>query len=271
MNQEKWRRAYSPVPDALEAHVSSTLSGLEEEKKMRKLSLRTAIIAVAIVILLCGVAYALIESKTANLLGWFYGEEKKEELLSGDIAPSGQSRTLGDVVYTLDEVVYHEGGLYGTGSIRPADGANIVLLAEDYAVTDAAGYLLFYGPDEVVPEDAPSYAELAAQKNAKIILAKCVANGVLNEDGSLNASEIGYAFLPQQDGSIHFWFEFEGGAVEDGQMTAAQIDRAQEYLLSLYIANWEVTPEGEWLREAPNDTWLREDWIVNVSTMIENK
>ncbi len=274
MKREDWQRAYEPLPDALAHRVSSTLSSLEkEETVMRKHTLRSAVIALAILLALTGVAYALIESKTADIFGWFYGNETKENLLSGDIAPSGQSYTLGDVVYTLDEVIYKDGYLYGTGTIRAAEGANIVLVAEDYTVTSPAGYGLHYGYGETIPDDAPTYAELAKERGAKIILAKCVADGVLNEDSTLNASEIGYLQLPQPDGTIRFTFEFQGiVGNEYGQVVVIDsIDRASAYDIQLHLSNWEVTEDGEWLREEPNDTWLKTDWLVTVTPTMKEE
>lgn len=264
MKREDWQKAYEPLPAALELRVAYTLSRLEEERSVRKMSLRTAIIALAIVLALGGVAYAVIASQTAEYFGWFYGEEKKESLLAGDIAPSGESTSLGDVVYTLDDVIYKDGTVYGTGTIHPKEGANIVLMTEDYGVNEPAGYMLHYG-EEDIPEDAPSYAELAREMGAKIILATCVANGVLNEDGSLNASEIGITLLPQRDGSIRFTFEFQGRSGSE------VIHRAESYRLSLYIANWEVTQEGDWLREEPENTWLKTDWIVTVTPVMKGE
>jgi len=269
MKREDWRRAYEPLPEDLERRVCLALERLrEEEKPMRKFTLRTAALILALLLALGGVAYALLESKTADIFGWFYGEDKKQELLTGDIAPVEQDYRLGDVVYTVDDVIYQDGTVYGTGSIKPAEGANIVLLPEDYGVNEPAGYLLHYG-DETIPEDAPSYAELAAERGAKIVLARCVANGVLNEDGTLNASDIGYANLPQADGSIRFTFEFAGGPGEDGQGT--KITQARRYDLSLYLANWEVTPDGDWLREEPDNTWLKTDWTITVTPVLKGE
>lgn len=272
MKREDWQRAYQPLPDTLETRVYSTLAKLEEEKRpASRLSLRTAVILVAALLALGGVAYAMIQSKTADIFGWFYGGEMKEELLAGDIAPSGQSHRLGDIVYTLDEVIYRGGTVYGTGTMRAAEGANIVLMAEDYFVDEPAGYLLHYG-GETIPEDAPSYAELAEERNAKIILAMCRPNGILNEDDSLNASEIGYSLMPQHDGSIRFYFQFAGGAVEDGRMTEQSIDRAQIYRLSLLVLSWEVTRDGEWLRDdADVDTRLRDEWVVTVTPTMKGE
>ena len=132
-----------------------------------------------------GVAYAVFRSQTAEWFGWFYGSDTKDALLSGDIAPVGQSYRLGDVIYTFEDAIYKNGTVYGTGTMRAADGANVVLIAEDYGVNEPAGYSLHYGEDETIPDDAPSYAGLATQTGAKIILARCVANGVVNADGTL--------------------------------------------------------------------------------------
>lgn len=264
MNQTEWQKAYEPIPQQLEYRVSHTLEQLDGPIRNPRKKLRLSVLTAALILALCGVAFAMIHSQTADIFGWFYGEDMKNELLAGDIAPSGQSVQLGNVVYRLDEVVYSDGFIYGTGTILPADGANIVLIAEDYGVNDRAGYILHYG-DEVIPDDAPTYAELAQQRGAKIVLAKCVANGVTNPDGSLNASDIGYTQLPQADGSIRFTFEFTGGEVENGRLNETTIDRAQSYTISLRIGNWEVTPDGTWLREELNNTWLKQEWIVTVT------
>lgn len=270
MKHQDWRRAYEPLPEALSHRVAHTLSRLEHEKSMRKGSFRTAVIVLAALLALGGVAYALMESKTADIFGWFYGQEKKETLLAGDIAYSGQTYQLGEVIYTLDEVVYKDGFVYGTGTIAPAEGANLVLMAEDYGVNVAAGYLLYYGEEEIA-EDAPSYAELAAQRGAKILLAKCVADGVLNEDGTLNASEIGYTQLPQPDGTIRFTFEFEGSRSGEGERAANTIERAERYDVQLHLSNWEVTPEGDWLREDPENTYLAHEWTVTVTPVMKGE
>ncbi len=271
MTREDWRRAYGPLPETLEGRVFLALAQLkEEEKPVRKLTLRTAAIILALLLALGGAAYALFESKTADIFGWFYGDGKKQELLQGDIAPVEQRYQLGDVVYTVDDVIYKDGSVYGTGTISPAQGANVVLIPMDYGVNEPAGYILHFG-DETIPDDAPSYAELAKERGARILLAECVANGVLNDDGTMNASEIGFENLPQADGSIRFTFEFEGGAAEDGKAAEDTIERSTQYALSLYIANWEVTPDGSWLREEPQNTWLQTDWPVTVVPTVKGE
>ena len=133
MSQINWASAYEPIPQALEYRVKHTLEHLDDAPKTtRRLSLRTTVIALALLLALCGVAYAVYESITANLFGWFYGGHWKEELQNSDIAPMGQNIRLGDVTYTVEEMVYKtEGdyqGLYGVVRIAPAEGANVVLM-----------------------------------------------------------------------------------------------------------------------------------------------
>jgi hypothetical protein len=243
----------------------------QKEETIVKRKLSTGFLLAAVLLLvLAATAIALTSSKVADVFGWFYGDSKKDELLEGDIAPSGQSVTLGDVTYTLDEVIYSNNMLYGTGTISAAQGKEAVLLAEDYFVNDTAGYILHYGKENI-PLGAPTYAQLASQKGCKILLAKCVANGLV-ENGELNASEIGYTQLPQPDGTIRFTFEFAGGAVDDNnRLVEKDIGRAAAYTLSLHISNWEVTQDGEWLREEPNNTWLKEDWLVTVTPTVKEK
>lgn len=255
MKQSEWRRAYEPDPVRLEARVRHTLKNLDAAPAARPRMLRTALIAALVLALLCGIALAVYESRTADLAGWFGGEERKEELLAGDIAPSGESTRLGDVVYTLDDVIYKDGTIYGSGVIRAAEGANIVLIDENSGIYEPAGYPLHYGKDYTVPDGAPSYVELAKERGARLILAKCVADGVLDENGEPDS--VGYDQIPQIDGTIRFYFEFAGR--EGG------IERAESYDVILSIANWEVTPEGEWLREDPDNTWLKDEWVVTVT------
>ena len=147
MKQSEWRRAYDPDPVHLEARVRHTLKNLDAAPAARPRALRTALIAALVLALLCGIALAVYESRTADLAGWFGGEERKEELLAGDIAPSGESTRLGDVVYTLDDVIYKDGTIYGSGVIRAAEGANIVLIDENSGIYEPAGYPLHYGKD----------------------------------------------------------------------------------------------------------------------------
>ncbi len=261
MTRTDWQSAYGPVPEALGMRVASTLSHLEEERPMKKLTLRTAAIALALLVALCGVAYAAFTSKNAALFGWLYGEDWSREIQNGDIASPMLQTTLGDVTYTIEEAVYKKDGdfpgLYGLVRIAPAKGANIVLLADDYYPDDPAGYLLHYGADETIPDDYLTYAEKAAQTGAKLIRVRAAMNG-LSMGGQEGDFTFGESWLPQKDGTILGTWEaaFEGSGLE----------RGESYDLSVWISSWEVTPDGVELRDDEDDsTWLHEDWHVTIT------
>ena len=259
MSQIKWTSAYEPIPQELDCRVKFTLTHLDDTPKTsRRLSFRTAAVVLAILLALCGVAYAIYESITADIFGWSYGNTWKEELQKGDIAPMGQSVQLGDVTYTMKEMVYKtEGefqGLYGVVCIAPADGANVIIVPDDISVNDPAGYLLHYAHSEqTIGEDDPSYAELAAQRGAKLLVVRAAVNSI-TVDGVQYGDCFGESWLPQTDGTVL-------GTIE----IADDLPRAGHYELNLYLSNWETTPDGIWLREEPDSTLLQEDWVVTVT------
>ena len=259
MSRIDWSGVYEPVPQALAQRVRQTLLRLEDPPAAaRRLSLRTALIALALLLALGGVAYAIYQSITADLFGQSYGGRWKEELLRGDIAPMGQSCRLGDVTYTVEEMVYKtEGdyrGLYGVVRIAPAEGADVVIMPDDLSVNDPAGYLPHdANAGQTVSADSPSYAELAAQRGAKLLVARAAVNSIA-VDGVTYGDCFGESWLPQTDGTLL-------GTIE----IADSLPRAKRYELNLWISNWETTPEGVWLREEPDNTWLQRDWTVTVS------
>jgi len=252
VNRNDLKRMYGSTPISFQNRIQQTLAHSRvQESHTRRPVLRVVMATALVMIFTLGVCTAMFHSQVAEYFGWFYGDQLHEELLAGNIAREEHSVQIGDVIYTLQEVTYIDNGLYGVGRITPAN-EKVVLLTEDYSVTDAAGYGLFYGEESRAPEGTPTYAELAAKKNAKIVQVSAVPEAVGVDGGTvLPLSSVGYSLLPQQDGSVTFAFEIATGvAVEDGS----------EYVIRMWSSNWEVTPDGEWLREEPNDTYLGQNW-----------
>ena len=252
MTHHDLKRMYGSTPQSFQYRIQHTLAHARVQKtRIRRPVWRTALVTALVLVFSIGACMAVFHSQVAEYFGWFYGERLQEELLAGNIAQEEHSVQIGDVIYTLQEVTYIDNGLYGVGRIAPAN-ENVVLLAEDYQVTDAAGYGLYYGPESRAPEGTPTYAELARQKNAKIVQVAIVPEAVGVDGGTvLPLGTVGYSLLPQTDGSVTFAFEIGTGvAVEEGS----------EYLIRMWSANWQVTPAGEWLREEPNDTYLGQNW-----------
>lgn len=261
MNRDDLKRMYGSTPESFQHRVAQTLANdrvAQTTGGAGRRSWRMALLVALIVALLASAAVAAFSSQLADYFGWFYGEDKREEMLAGKIAQEPQSITMGGATYTLDEVIYSDDGLYCLGRITPAAGENVVLMAEDYQVTDAAGYSLYYGEDSRAPEGAPTYAELATEKGAKILLAKAIGEAVGVDGGDVvELGSAGYSMMPQPDGSIQFHCELPTGtAVVEGD----------EYVIRFWISSWEVLPDGTWLRDDPDlpETYQGQEWEVTV-------
>lgn len=259
MNQNDLKQMFGSTPESFRARIGQTLGSAHAPRKARGLGRRGVRTALAVALALTAfsaAAAAAFSSQVADFFGAKYGHVLEEELRAGDITARAQSIALGDAVYTLNEVVYAQGGLYGIGDIRPASDA-VVLMAEDYLVTDAAGYGLFFGEESRAPDGAPSYAEVAAEKGAKLLLVQAVPDAVGVDGGDiLVLPTVGYEMRPQADGSIQFAFQLPAGP---------EVAKGDTYAIRIWISNWEVTPEGEWLREGEQDTYLGQEWTVEIA------
>lgn len=265
LERERLLRAFGPTPSAFSAGIDDTLRRLQSEQEATQVrkKMRFAPVLALILALLAGMAVAAaLYPRTAERFGLFYGEAFRDRLEQGDAAELGTSCTLGDVVYTVTDVIYENGVLFGTVVMEPREGANIVLIPEDADVRDPAGRSIRAG--EEAPADAESYAQIAQERGARIVLAKCVPDGYLLE-GELLTGDIGYFDTVTAEGTIVSSFEVHG--LNGG------IDRAGAYTLRMNPHNWEVTPQGEWLRgqDGAQDTWLKAGWDVSVAPVMRER
>lgn len=242
-----FKKAFGDVPESFRARVQYTLLRHREEEHIKKSPLKTVLIAAIMTVMVCG-ALAAVLSPTATIFGWFYGADKQQELLTGGIVPSGEAIQVGDVIYTIDDVILSNGALYGSGTMKAAEGAPIVLMPEDYKPYDPAGYDTLYGHASA-PANAPTYADKAAAAGAALRMTRCLADSVLNPDGSLASGSIGCAFFPREDGTVAFMFEFESDNVQPG------------CTLQMYCANWEIAQTGEHLLQ----TRQAQTWRITVT------
>lgn len=262
ITREQLLRAFGETPPAFGAGIDATLRRLTSERKepVMKRKLTLAPVLVLVLVLLAGMAVAAMYPGTRERFTQFYGEAWGDRLGQGDAAQIGASHTLGDVTYTVVDVIYEGGRLFGTVVMEPAEGANVVLIPEDTDVNDPMGVNVGYG--ETAPEGAKSYREVAKERGAKILLAKCVPAGYVL-DGTLLRGDIGYFDTATPEGAILSSFELHG---QNGM-----IEQAERYELRLSLHNWEITPEGERLREEPNNTWKKAEWDVTVEPVVKER
>ena len=136
------QRMYGATPDSFKQSVASALKQTEVQP-MKKYATRTLVLAAALVLTLMAAAYAAFSSQVAEFFGHLYGQDMKTWLEQGEVASTPQSYTLDNVLFTLDEVVYRDNGLYGVGTIRPKEGSNDVLLPDEYTPDLPYGYDVF--------------------------------------------------------------------------------------------------------------------------------
>ena len=253
MNQNELQTMYGATPESFKHRVSFALK--ETEAKPVKHTLRTVFIATAIVLMLTAAAYAAFSSQVTELFGTMYGDDTKAWLEEGSVATTeDQSFTLGDLVYTVDEVVYRNNGLYGVGTIRAAEGSDVVIIGEDQLLSDPYGYDIHgaMGSPETAPDDAKTIAEVAQEKGGKVLLALVRVNRIGVDGGELlSLGSSGYSWAQQRDGSIRFSFEASDGVV---------IGEGSTYQIEMYSAFYETDADGYQIQE----TKQKANWLIEI-------
>lgn len=245
---------YGRVPEGFSMRVHKTLRDVQkEEKPVRRITAWT--IAIALLLLLTGAAAAAVCSGTIAYFDFVYGGSYTGKLEDGDRASVGGEICIGDAAFTLEDVIWSGGNLYGSGVIRPL-GEDVVLVPEDYAPDDPAGYLLHWPQaQENVEANAPTYRDLM-RAGKRVLCVRCIPDYVYDASGEPSYYDVGYDGLIQQDGSIRFGFEIAAVGVDKwhaGVMDEDAIERAESYRIRMYAS---VTPMVD--AEQGSDEYL--DW-----------
>ena len=126
-------RAFSQTPPEFEKGITDTLARLQGEKEgspvKRKMRYVPVLAAALALLLVVAAAAAALYPGTVERFREAFGEGY---LRGEETAELNESCTLGDVSYTVTDAVWEDGVLYGTVVMRPREGANIVLIPEDY-------------------------------------------------------------------------------------------------------------------------------------------
>lgn len=257
MNGTKLKEMYGATPESFKHRVTFALKRTEE--KSVKHTMRTVLIAAAIVVVLTATAYAMFSSQVAELFGTFYGEDMQTWLEQGDVATVNRKFVLGEVEFTLEEIVYRENGLYGMGVARPLEGGGATVMPDELEEgINAADYPFGYdvhgasGHREQAPDGAPTYADVALERGGKLYLLSIVPNRVGVDGGMMLSPEsVGTALIKQRDGSVGFAFELsDGTAIAKGQL----------YAIEMWASVCEMSLDGERLA----DTQITGTWTVEI-------
>lgn len=216
-----------------------------QKRRIRRFTVRTAVIAALALVLLTATALAI--SNLPGVVEMFertFDSKEAERLRQETAQPMNQVYALPDAQITLVDVVFDGNTLYAAGHVAPQDPAKAVILPEDGSATNAFGYNEIFG--ETPPEGARSVAETARELGARILHASV---SVVAEQ----ADGIGWSsgdWIINRDGSYDFWYSIPG----------VKVSEANTISVTLTGVQWEITGEN---MEVP-DTTCRAEWTLEV-------
>ncbi|MGN0778281.1 MAG: hypothetical protein ACI4MJ_03960 [Aristaeellaceae bacterium] len=177
----------------------------------------------------------------------------------GRLALPDSSVEVNGAVFTIDEVLVGDRGLYVLGHINAEPGH--MLVEQECSVHEPFGYNIHYG--EAAPEGTPTMAEKAAADNCAVHYVGCSLEGIGIDGGQvLQPGCWGYAAKVHKDGSIVFSMEVEADAsVKPGKAyTLVMCARSYGLLADGSIDNealtektWQFTVIPAWMEQTSSD------------------
>ena len=263
-------KVYGDVPQSFSHRVEYALRRCEKEETKSMKRKPVLIVLLVLMLAMTTTAVAAVLSKTTEFFVFEYGERYRETMESGAVVQVNESTTLNGVTFTLDDAVITPSqtnylsdvgevdppadtiDFYATGIVSPAEGENVILLADEYTIDQPAGYAIYYANWPKAPADAPTYAELAKDKSATIRMVSCFANGIINEEtGEVYPNTIGGVLIPLQDGTVQFGIEIPSENIYPQQ---------DSYRMSIYIATEDIDLEGNPMEGTRQST----NWVVTL-------
>ena len=232
----------------IQEKLNHSLSGLKEdpflaqrviaqakgEPEMKKKMTSSLVLVIVLCLALIGGAYALFSSQVAEFFGKHWNKDMGDWLQDGKIAQVGESVTVGDVVFTLDEVVYRNRGIYGVGTAKPVNAKDVLVpmdLADDWDTWSQK-------------KEGKDLIFLATVTGGRLLTVNCVPDKVGVDEGTMLTVNAGIYNVRNEDGSITYSFETSGYALEDGT----------SYQMALDYETAELSPEGKQYGKQRNKT-----------------
>ena len=216
------RDAFGAMPTEMHDALMRTARSVKEEEPVKKRISAALVLAIALGLAVIGTAYALFSSQVADFFGLHWNAELGERLQQGKIAQIGESVTVGDVVFTLDEIVYKDRALYGVGTARPVHPQD-VLVPNDFA----------HDPEYfAMNEAAQVFAAKAQATGGRMLTINATPLEVGIDEGTmLRVGTCGYYDVANEDGSLMFSFEADDGfAINEGTSYQIQMESYVEQL-----------------------------------------
>lgn len=224
------------------------LANVKGEKTVKKKISAALVFCILLGLSIIGTAYALSSSQVAEFFGLHWNQELGESLKEGKVAQIGESVTVGDVVFTLNEIVYKNRALYGVGTARPIHENDVIVPMD---IAENPEYF-------TISEEARALVEKAKASGGKLLTTDSMPTKIGVDEGTmLTPGCIGYYDIPNGDGSVTFSFEASDGfAVNEG--TSYQI------LMESWV--WQMNENGAKIE----GTRQQGDWTVSCVPIVLN-
>ena len=205
-----FQKTYGDVPVSFEDRVQAALRKTAQESQQtetptvqRRPYLRMAIV-VAALLALTATAVAAVLSRTAQMYLGPHGlggpdSQVVVDMHNGTVSYAGQSKRLGDVLFTLDDVVWGENDLYATGTYRVVDNPNLYLVG--FGTWGSHPYIPFGANWE---DATMTIAEYAAANNLQLIDATISMDGYLDENGEYVSGTRSFYSYEESEGVHRF-------------------------------------------------------------------
>ena len=196
----EFQKTYGDVPEYFDTKVLETLQALGEAEETpvirRRPYLRVAIV-VAMLLALTVTAVAAVLSRTAQMYLGPHGlgdssSQITSDMQNGTVAYAGQSKRLGNVLFTLDDAVWGEEDIYATGTYQVVGGADELLV----------GFGLL--PSHEYGSSGRTYLEYAEETGMRLIGAESFMNGFLGTDGTLVTGDSSFYSYEESEGVHRF-------------------------------------------------------------------
>ena len=223
MKDASYQNAFGKAPDSFKRCVTSALSHMEEEKSMKKFSVRLIVIAAILLILMAGVVYAAsTEWEILNFVsGWYHKTpvaNLQKAIGENDIRQTYQA---GDFEVTVDEAIADGKFVYVNANVHMKDDEDVIFLpmhlspykaisqtvGRHFYIMRSSNYHPLEGeiqePEMMVSEDAPVSQDNRSLRNAADEDEERLISATLwvERDGK-NNKITSFTVLP--DGSISF-------------------------------------------------------------------
>lgn len=195
-----FKQAYGDVPEAFDTKVRDTLIRLNEAPQTptvhRRPYLRMAVV-VALLLALTATAVAAVLSRTAEMYLGPHGlgdasSQIAVDMQNGTVSYAGQSKRLGNVVFTLDDAVWGEEDIYATGTYRVTGDAQELLIGFDLL------------PSHPYGDTGATYLDYAAETGVQLIGAEIFMDGFLDADGTLISGDSSFYSYEESEGVHRF-------------------------------------------------------------------